>query len=285
MLNLGEIPSAKDSIKLSIVTVVYNGVDTIADAIESVLGQSYGGLEYIVIDGQSRDGSVSVIQKYANRINTFVSEPDSGIYDAMNKGIRLASGDVIGFLNADDFYANSEVLKSVASTFLSSSCDVVYGDLVYVDSKDTRKIKRYWKSGAYKFAKFRFGWHPPHPAFFVKTELLKRSGGFDTGMNIAADYELMFRLLYVEKLHAAYLPLPLVKMRLGGESNRSIRNVAKANMQCMRAWKKNAKPMPILLVPLKLSRKCLQYFWKPSVLLNNLESKPCCYEKGAKVSG
>ncbi len=248
--------------KVSIITVVHNNEYTISDAIDSVLNQTYKNIEYIVIDGASTDGTVDVIKKYASKINKLIIEPDNGIYDAMNKGLRLATGDIIGFLNSDDFYASNNVLEKVVNEFTEKKVDSVYGDLIYVDNKETTKVVRYWKSKPYREGLFKKGWHPPHPTFFVKREVYKKYGSFRLDFKIAADYELMLRFLEKYKISTAYIPEVLVKMRIGGKSNKSIKNIIKANLECYKAWKINnlkINPLNLLLKPLS---KTLQYFPK-----------------------
>ena len=245
-------------IKISIITAVYNNKKTIKDAIESVLNQTYKNIEYVIVDGDSKDGTVDIIKQYESKIDKFISEPDNGIYDAMNKGIKLATGDIIGFLNSDDFYASNNVLEKVANEFIDKKVDSVYGDLVYVDNKDITKVVRYWKSKPYKEGFFKKGWHPPHPTFFVKREIYEKYGKFRLEFKIAADYELMLRFLEKHKISTAYIPEVLVKMRAGGTSNKSISNIIKANLECYKAWKiNNLKVSPFILVKkplLKLSQ-------------------------------
>ena len=253
--------------KLSIITVCYNSADTIVDTVESVLGQVGVELEYIVMDGGSTDATLEKLEPYRERIDVLVSEPDKGMYDAMNKGVARASGDVVAILNSDDVYADAEVLARVAAaffrvpvvssslvpdavsagdsggrTFLSAGCDesvdVVYGDLHYV-SPDLKRVVRDWKSGDYEHGQFRRGWHPPHPSFFVRREVYKKLGNFKTELRIAADYEFMLRVLHKNQCSVSYLPEVLVKMRTGGASNRSALNVLKANFECYQAWRMN----------------------------------------------
>ncbi|WP_198018167.1 glycosyltransferase family 2 protein [Hippea jasoniae] len=245
---------------VSIITVVYNNKDTIKDAIESVLNQTYENIEYIVIDGASTDGTVDIVKSYGNRIDKFISKKDNGIYDAMNKGINLASGDIIGILNSDDFYVDSKVIEKVVEVFKDKNVDSVYGDLVYVDKDDTDKIIRYWKSKEYKEGLFKKGWHPAHPTFFVKKEIYNKYGVFNLDFKIAADYELMLRFLEKYKITTSYLPEVLVKMRIGGKSNISIKNIIKANIECYKAWCINGLSPPFFLPVFKITRKLSQFF-------------------------
>lgn len=225
--------------RISIITAVYNNEHTLSYAIDSVFCQKFVDIEYVVIDGGSSDKTVDIIRSYRNKISKFISEPDKGIYDAMNKGIELASGDIIGILNSDDMYANDTVLHDVVETFEQTGADVVYGDLVYVSKEDPDKVMRYWKSGPYKLGSFLKGWHPAHPAFFVRKEIYDKYGIFDLSFDISADFELMLRLFEKYKVKSTYLPKVLVKMRLGGESNRSLSNIVKGNLNILRAFRKN----------------------------------------------
>ena len=178
--------------KISIITVVWNNAKTIKDAINSVLNQSYKDIEYIVIDGSSTDGTIEIVQSYGDKIK-FISEKDNGLYDAMNKGIRMATGDVVGILNSDDFYASDKILQIVADEFLKGNIDSVYANLEYIDANDPKRVIRYWRSKKYQEGLFRSGWHPAHPTFFVKKEIYEKYGVFDLSFKIAADYELMLR--------------------------------------------------------------------------------------------
>lgn len=241
------------AMKVSIVTVCYNSSATIASAVDSVLAQKCVDLEYIVIDGDSTDGTLKVLLGYGSQITHLVSEPDEGIYDAMNKGVALATGDVVGILNSDDFYADEDVLSAVASAFEDPAVDCVYGDLNYVDAEDTNLVVREWRSQPYTAGAFRRGWHPAHPSFLVRRSVYERHGLFDTGLPIAADYEFMLRVLEKHRLQSVYLPKVLVKMRTGGASNASVGNIAKANLQCWKAWRQNGlgvSPLPVLAKPL-----------------------------------
>ncbi|MCF6206735.1 MAG: glycosyltransferase [Sulfurovum sp.] len=225
--------------KISIITSVYNNKETIAEAIESVLSQTYDDIEYIVVDGASTDGTVEVIQKYAEKITTFVSEADKGIYDGLNKGIALATGDVVGFLHSDDLFEDDKVVEKIAHAFKTMHTDSIYGDLTYVSKEDTSKVVRYWKSGAFALKKLQRGWMPPHPTFYVKRDVYGKFGGFDTSFRIAADYDTILRFLGKEKISTHYIPHVLVKMRVGGESNKSLRNLVRKSREDLRAMKHN----------------------------------------------
>lgn len=225
--------------KVSIITSVYNNEKTIEDAIKSVLSQTYPNIEYIVVDGASKDNTVSVIKKYEDKISTFVSEKDKGIYDGLNKGVSLATGDVIAFLHSDDIYADENIISEVVEHFKSTNTNSIYADLVYVDKEDTSKIFRYWKSGEYSFKKLCNGWMPPHPTFFVKKEFYDKYGKFDLDFGIAADYDFMLRMLGKYKITTSYLPKILYKMRVGGASNRSLKNIIQKSREDIKALKNN----------------------------------------------
>lgn len=250
--------------KVSIITVVFNSKDTIEHTIESVLTQNYKNIEYIIIDGGSTDGTVDIIKKYEKRLAYWVSESDDGLYDAMNKGIRAATGDIVGILNSDDMYADSSVIEESVNIISKEKVDTCYGDLVYVDKDNTQKVIRQWKSGNFLKDRFKRGWMPPHPTFLVRIEIYQKYGLFNTNFSIAADYELMLRFLYKLGCSTAYIPKVLVKMRTGGNSSPSLANTIKANIECYRAWKVNGlNPNPFIFIikPLsKFSQYKLQMF-------------------------
>ena len=225
--------------KISIITVSYNAVATIEDTIQSVLNQSYKNIEYVIIDGGSSDGTQAIIEKYSDKISYYVSEPDGGIYFGMNKGVTACKGDFIGILNADDVYASKTVISNVAELLQTAKTDTLYGDLEYVTEQNLNVVVRKWISGSFERKKFLRGWMPPHPTFFVKKELYLKYGLFNTSFKISADYELMLRFLFNNGLSAVYLPQTLIKMRVGGVSNSSLKNRLQANREDRRAWKIN----------------------------------------------
>ena len=225
--------------KVSVITAVFNGAKTIQDCIKSVSGQIYPNIEHIIIDGGSTDGTLEVIKRYTEKRVNIVSEPDKGIYDALNKGIRQASGEVIGLLHSDDFYAHDRVIEKVADIFMKYNIDSCYGDLQYVDKNNPDKVIRYWKSSQYRHGKFKYGWMPPHSTFFVKKEIYNKYGYFNTNFKIAADYELMLRFLEKHKISTYYTPEVFIKMRIGGTSNRNIKNLIIKSNEDYRAWKVN----------------------------------------------
>lgn len=228
--------------------------------IRSVIDQSYSEVEYIIIDGQSTDETLNIIDKYRNKISKVISEKDNGLYDALNKGIALAAGDVIGILHSDDFYTHNDVLKNYASVFQNENPDAVYSDLYYVDKTNTDKIIRKWKSGKYQDDSFINGWMPPHPTFFAKKEIYQRLGSFNLEFKSAADYELMLRFIHKNKIKLAYLPEYTVRMRMGGKSNKNIQNRFNANLEDRRAWEINGLKPRFYTLCLKPLRKLLQFF-------------------------
>ncbi|MCK9418621.1 MAG: glycosyltransferase [Nitrospirae bacterium] len=246
--------------KLSIITVVLNNVQTIDGCMQSVLDQTCPDVEYIVIDGGSRDGTIDVIKKHKSHITKFISEPDKGMYDALNKGVRMASGEIIGFLHADDLYANNKVLETVARRMGSNGIDCCYGDLVYVRRADPEKIVRHWKSCPFQDGLFQKGWMPPHPTFFVRRKAYEAHGVFDTRFTISADYELMLRFFEKHRISSAYIPEVLVKMRMGGASNRSLRNMMVKTKEDYRAWKVNSLRRRFYTILLKNLSKVRQFF-------------------------
>ncbi len=239
--------------KVSIITACFNSAATIRDTIESVLSQGHPDIEYIIIDGKSTDATLSIINEYSSRIAKVVSEKDNGIYFALNKGIQLATGDIIGILHADDMYNSNFVLASVAEKM--KLVDAVYGDLQYVHRTNTNKVIRNWKSKEYRPGMFRKGWMPPHPTFFLKKKCYDQFGLFDTTFKTAADYELMLRMIHKLGVSIAYVPEVLVKMRVGGVSNKSLKNRIKANREDKRAWLVNdLKPGALTLIRKPLSK-------------------------------
>jgi len=281
--------------KVSLITVSYNSAKTIADTLKSVQSQTYKNIEYIVVDGKSSDGTVEIVRQFLDTskdvsqdamqgrsegasqdlsknlpqdlligvtqgvVTKFLCERDKGIYDAMNKGLALATGDIIGVLNSDDFYCAEDVIEQVVLAFQENETDCLYGDLNYVDAVDVNKIVRKWRSGAYYRKNFLKGWMPPHPTFFVKKSCYENFGTFDTQFKSAADYELMLRFLFKESCSAQYLPKVMIHMRAGGVSNVSLKNRLRANREDRLAWKINGlKPKWFTLLRKPLS-KLIQY--------------------------
>lgn len=225
-------------LKISVITVVFNGENTIADAIASVASQDYQHVEHIVIDGASTDRTRDIIEDHRSSIDVFVSEPDQGIYDAMNKGIRLATGAVIGLLNADDVYQDSTVLSQVAQAHADSTLDACYADLVYVQTDDLQKVARYWRSRDYQSGLGFTGWMPAHPTFYLKKRVYDQVGLYDENLIYQADLEFCVRVFEVHKIRSLYVPQLWIRMRLGGVTNNSIAGMIKGNWESYLALKK-----------------------------------------------
>jgi glycosyltransferase involved in cell wall biosynthesis len=249
-------------LKISIITVCYNSAETIADTIASVASQEYSDREHIVVDGASRDGTVDIV-KNAPSVTRYISESDKGIYDAMNKGLALATGDVIGLLNADDFYADVTVLSQVAEVFKDPLVQACYADLIYVDQQDTLRVIRYWKSRDFKLGLFKQGWMPPHPTFFVRKAVYEKLGCFDLQFPRQADFELTMRFLEIHQIESRYIPRIWVKMRMGGASNNSIKGVIKGNLEAYSACKKHQLSVSPLFIVKKVLSRIPQFFAKP----------------------
>lgn len=239
---------------ISILTTVFNNASEISHAIDSVLGQSYPQVEYIVLDGASTDGTQDIVHSYGNRIHRVISEPDKGMYDALNKGIKIATGEVIGILHSDDTYYAPHTLAHVASLFAATGCDAMYGDLEYVSKTDPSQVIRYWKSNPFDVKKFRYGWMPAHPTLFLKKSVYEKFGGFDLQYTIAADYDFMLRTLGSGQLHCEYLPEVITRMRVGGASNKSLKNILRKTADDWRAIRRNKAGGPMTLVWKNLSK-------------------------------
>jgi glycosyltransferase involved in cell wall biosynthesis len=245
--------------RISIITVSYNSVKTIGDTIESVLSQNYSDIEYIIIDGSSFDGTCELIKKYGSRISTFISEPDTGMYDAMNKGIRLAKGDVIGILNSDDFFCSNQVIQDIADQLKYENIDAVYGDVRFVDPGNIRKTVRYYSSKNFTPGKFKFGFMPSHPSFYVKKKFYNQFGLYKTHYRIAADFELLMRFLLVNKLRTKYLDESFVTMRKGGVSNKSLLSNFILNKEILQACRENGIKTNIFNIYSKYFRKVFEF--------------------------
>jgi len=246
------------NLTISLITVVYNAQNTINTCIDSVLRQKFNNIQYIIIDGGSTDDTLKIINSYKEKINLLVSEPDNGIYDAMNKGIQLATGDIIGTLNADDYLADENVLGEVSMAFASQQFDILYGDLDFIEPNG--KVVRKWRSGAYKNGMFNRGWMPPHPTFYCKRELFEILGSYKLDYGSAADYELMLRFIHFHKKKVFYLDRVIIKMIIGGVSNKSLSNRVKALGYDLKAMRNNAILFPVISLILKPMRKIMQFF-------------------------
>lgn len=246
--------------KISVITATYNSGKTLRDTIESVLNQDYPDIEYIIIDGASKDNTMDIIREYECRFNgrlKWISEPDKGIYDAMNKGIYMATGDVIGILNSDDFYTSNIIVKYIANKLQSSDIDAVYGDIHYVNDDDLKKCVRYYSSKAFKRWQMRLGLMPAHPSFYCRKKLYEKYGGFDLSYKVAADFECLLRLIFVHKIRTQYIPMDFVTMRTGGASTNGLASHKQILKDHLKAYKKNGVYSNIFFESLRYAYKVL----------------------------
>lgn len=247
--------------KISIITVVFNNEQTIECAIKSVLAQSYKNLEYIIVDGGSTDNTLKIINAYKSSIGKIISERDTGIYDAMNKGVFAASGDVIGILNSDDLYADNEVISDIMKQFNDDpELDILYGNLFYVKRNFTDKVVRKWRSKPYYPSFFENANVPPHPALFIKKRVYKDAGKFDLEYKLASDYEFMLRIFKKHTFKSKYLNRLIVRMRLGGATNKNIKNIINGNKEILAAWLNNGFSPPFYFMPLRILKRLIQFF-------------------------
>ncbi|MFB6457662.1 glycosyltransferase family 2 protein [Chitinophaga sp. Hz27] len=245
--------------KVSIVTVSYNAASTIASTIESVLSQTHNDIEYIIVDGKSKDDTMAVVERYKDGIAKYVSEKDNGLYDAINKGIAMATGDIVGILNADDFFVHQNVVKNIVDAFnQDTKLDAVIADIAFVNPNRLDKVVRYYSSKGWKPGKFGLGFMPPHPSFYVKRELYKQLGDYKPDYKICADYELLIRFIYVNKVRYKYIDDCLVYMRTGGVSNSSIKSRYVLNQEIVRACKENGISTNMFILSLKYFRKVFE---------------------------
>lgn len=249
--------------KVSIITVALNNAEYIETCIQSVLNQDYENIEYFVIDGGSTDGTVDIIKKYEDKITTWISEPDNGIYDAINKGINMSSGDVIGFLHSDDLYVDQQVISNIVGAFSKYKVDSVYADLVYVERDNPQKVVRYYDSSVFHISQFAYGWMPAHPTCFIKKNIYTEYGLYKTDYIIAADYELLTRFYWKHGVSSRYLPKVMIKMRSGGLSTRNLRSNIILNREIVRACRENGIKTNIFKVYSKYFKKILQLHKRP----------------------
>ena len=240
--------------KVTIITATFNSSKTIQDTILSLESQTYNNIEYIIVDGNSKDNTLEIINEYSTRVSTVICEPDKGIYDALNKGISAATGDVIGFLHSDDILAYPDAITDIVSKFSEGNFDAVYADLEYVSQDNTNHVVRKWKSGNYNVSKLKYGWMPPHPSFYMKRSRYIEWGVFNLNYKISADYDSLLRYLWVHKAKAVYLPRVLTKMRVGGISNRSLKNIIQKSREDVNVIKMNGLFWPIALLFKNLSK-------------------------------
>ncbi|ERT14315.1 glycosyltransferase family 2 protein [Photorhabdus temperata] len=239
--------------KISIITATYNSEKTLADTLLSLEKQTYQNIEYIIIDGASEDNTLMMINKNSTRVTTIISEPDKGIYDALNKGIVTATGDIVGFLHSDDLFAYPEAIADIVNMFEKYKCEAVYGDLQYVSKNNINNVVRYWKSGPFYPKKMQYGWMPPHPTFYMKRKLYDKWGGFDLNFKISSDYDSITRYIISHNVKLIYLPKVIIKMRIGGESNR-LENTILRSKEIIRIMKNRRIFWPIAMIYRNLSR-------------------------------
>ena len=252
--------------KISIITTTFNSNLFIESCLDSVRGQTYDNIEHIIIDGRSTDSTLSILKSRHSQLAALISEIDKGVYDAMNKGINLATGDIIGFLNSDDIYENDHILSNVAKVFKEDPLlDACYADLFYTDRNDTNKIIRYWKSGKFKTGLFSRGWCPPHPTFFARRSVYKKLGNFDLNYRFASDVELMMRFLEKHKIKSHYIAEVWVRMRMGGITNKNLKNIWLQNKEILHSLNKNNLSVNVLkFFAFKILSRTLQFFKKTS---------------------
>ena len=249
--------------KVSIITATYNSAATIRDTLASLESQTYPDIEYIIVDGASKDNTLEVVNQHCTRVSKIISEPDRGIYDALNKGIAAATGDIVGFLHSDDLLAYPDAIQDLVGIFQSGEYDAVYADLEYVQQKDVSKVVRLWQSGTYSKKKLRYGWMPAHPTFYMKRSCYNKLDGFDLSYKIAADYDSILRYLWRGNVNAGHLPKVLIKMRVGGISNRSLATILRKTCEDIQAMRNNGLFWP-LTVSLKNLSKIPQFLVKKS---------------------
>jgi glycosyltransferase len=245
---------------VSLITVTYNSRATIADTIRSVTSQTYSDIEHVIIDGSSTDDTLDIVRNTPNRISKIISEPDKGIYDALNKGIINSSGDIIGILHSDDLLASDIIIEEICKEFIQTSADIVYGDLIYINYVNKDKIVRYWRSRPFDRSLIIKGWMPAHPTMFIRREVYMKYGQYDLQYKISSDYDLILRLMQIRDLKFEYLPSIITKMRMGGVSNRNLRNLFLKSHEDYRIMKKNGFSNPLAILLRKNVSKLGQFF-------------------------
>lgn len=246
--------------KVSIITATYNAAETLTDATESLFAQTFPGIEYVVVDGGSTDGTQELVRSFGKKVDLFISEPDHGIYDAINKGLAKSSGNILGLLHADDMLAGPDVIEKIVQQFKTSQCDAVYGDLQYVRRSNPSRIIRHWKSGTFHPGLVNRGWMPPHPTLFIRREVFLKHGPYNLSYKTAADYDFMLTILKDNQLRIGYLPEVLVKMRMGGVSNRGMGKIIRKSREDLLIMRSHQLPFPLFSLLSKNFSKISQFF-------------------------
>ena len=249
--------------KISVITVAYNSAATLGDTLKSVAAQSHPEIEHILIDGGSTDGTADVVNQYGQHLTRYVSEPDCGIYDAMNKGLALATGDAVGFLNSDDIFAHQASLVQIVNGFAAADVDAVYGDILMVDPLQLQVVRRYWRPGPFKAGAFARGWMAPHPTLYVRRNFLISAGGFNSAYRLQADFDLELRLFECMKIRSKYIPYTLVRMRMGGASTGSLRNILQGNIEAAKSAQNNGISGGLFFIASKVISRLPQYWIHP----------------------
>jgi glycosyltransferase involved in cell wall biosynthesis len=249
--------------KITIITIVFNKEKEIEQTIQSVLNQNYSDIEYIIVDGGSTDSTLSVIERYRSNISKLISEPDLGIYDALNKGIDNASGEVIGMVHAGDMLFNNNVISDLVQCFSQTGADLIYGNTVLVEPSNIERVKRVWEGGEFKPTRFLYGWMPSHSSIYIKRSVFQKYGNYRLDLDIAADYEFLLRVMYKHSVRCSYYPGLVTRFRVGGISNKNLFSFLKSNTQCYRSWKLNNLNVPFYTIPFKILRRI------PDIVLRN----------------
>lgn len=240
--------------QITVITAVYNSESTVGEAIASVAAQTHPDIEHLIVEGKSKDGSLVAIERAAHDRMVLVSEPDTGIYDALNKGIARATSEVVGFLHSDDFFAHDRVLAQIAAAFEDPDVEAVFSDLDYVSQSDTTRVVRHWATGPFALGRLKWGWMPAHPTLYLRRSVYEKIGSFDTSFRIAADYDFILRYFSQTNKRSVYIPEVLYKMRLGGESNRDLRRIGRKSKEDYRAIRRNGVGGPLTLTMKNLSK-------------------------------
>jgi glycosyltransferase involved in cell wall biosynthesis len=258
--------------KVSLITISYNKEKEIEQTIKSVLNQDYADIEYIIVDGGSNDGTLAIIERFKTYLTKFISEPDSGIYHAINKGIDLASGDVIGLVHAGDMLVNNHVISDLVKCFTKTGADIVYGNTILVDPINTDKVVRVFEGGEFNPRRFLFGWMPSHSSVYIRRVIFQKYGNYRLDMRIAADYELLLRFMYKNKVNSSYYKGLVTRFRLGGISNKNVFSFIKSGSECYRSWNLNSLNVPLYTIPLKILRRI------PDIIFRKSRLKKYCLE-------